>query len=372
MGSLSVNNLIQQSINFDQVIEKYYDQLDQLSYANIIAYPQHVQLNKEPIIRIKSDEENQSPVQVGIIGAGQFSAAVILPYLKSAGARLIGICSSRAHSGQLARKYGFQKQFADPDALINDPDINMIVIANRHASHASLVVKCLEARKKVYVEKPLCLNREELDLIMKTYHADSFLAVGYNRRFSAYIQKIKRIIKGFEGQLSINYVINAGFIDPNHWVHDPQIGGGRILGELCHFIDLCNYLTQSTVVHVNSISMGTGSLTSDSVSVQLKYQNGSMATIQYLSQGSKKLEKEYIQLFFANKVLELQNFKKLNGYGLTSTAAFFQSQDKGYAAQFKELIDPNSNYYNSHYFEQVCHVSKLCFDILDQLQGRIQ
>lgn len=201
------------------------------------------------------------------------------------------------------KKFGFQNISSELDAVILNPDINLVIIANRHHAHASLIIKCLEAGKQVFVEKPLCIVREDLNKIQTSYNDNSRLAIGYNRRFAPTITKVCNLIKGVENQLSINYVINAGYIDPKHWVQDPEIGGGRILGEVCHFIDLCNFLTKSNVIALNTISMGreTSSQLADTLSIQLKYANGSIATIQYLSNGSKQLEKETIQVFLQIK-----------------------------------------------------------------------
>ena len=373
-GQLQLSPLVKQRVSFDQVIQSYYMNLDQLKYANLIDYQTESPLKDRQTIFLNSDQDRKGPFRIGVIGSGNFCSSIILPELKKFPVELITLCSSRPNAGQLAKKFGFQNISSELDAVILNPDINLVIIANRHHAHASLIIKCLEAGKQVFVEKPLCILREDLKKIQTSYNGNSRLAVGYNRRFAPSITKICNLIKGVENQLSINYVINAGYIDPKHWVQDPEIGGGRILGEVCHFIDLCNFLTKSNVIALNTISMGTetNSQLADTLSIQLKYANGSMATIQYLGNGSKQLEKETIQVFFTNKVIELHNFKRIRNFGLRSPVHLFQTQDKGYYHQFKELLNPESDYFNNSYFEEVCHVSTLCFDIIDQLQGKNQ
>lgn len=371
-GKLQLNPLVKQRVSFDQVIESYYKNLDNLQYANLIDYQVGNPLKDRRTIFLGSDQDRKGPFRIGVIGSGNFCSSIILPELKKFPVELITLYSSRPNAGQLAKKFGFQNISSELDAVIRNPDINLVIIANRHQAHAKLVMKCLEAGKQVFVEKPLCIKREDLLNIQACYSDSSRLAVGYNRRFAPSITKICNLIKGTENQLSINYVINAGHIDPKHWVQDPEIGGGRILGEVCHFIDLCNFLTKSKVVELNTIAMGSESTTqlADTLSIQLKYANGSMASIQYLSNGSRQLDKEFIQIFFTNKVIELHNFKRFRNYGFSLPFNLFQIQDKGYFQQFKELLNPDSDYFNKTYFEEVCHVSNLCFEIIDQLQGK--
>lgn len=371
-GKLQLSPLVKQRTPFNQVIETYYKNLNQLHYANIIEYQTENPIKESRTIFLGSDQDRKGPFRIAVIGSGNFCSSIILPTLKRFPVELITLCSSHPNAGQLAKKFGFQNISSEQDAVIQNPNINLIIIANRHHAHANLIIKCLEAGKQVFVEKPLCIVKEDLNKIQAAYKMDSRLAVGYNRRFAPGITKICNLIKGVENQLSINYVINAGHIDSKHWVQDPEIGGGRILGEVCHFIDLCNFLTKSSVIELNTVALGTQTTAqlADTLSIQLKYANGSMANIQYLSNGSKQMEKESIQVFFTNKVIELHNFKRIRNYGLRSPFKLFQTQDKGYYQQFKELLNPDSVYFSQAYFEEVCHVSNLCFEIIDQLQGR--
>lgn len=369
-SALQLSLLIQQRISFDQVISAYYNNLDKLYYANIINYKSQKSVNEGRTLFLKSDQDRKGAFRVGLIGSGNFCSTIILPELKKFPIELITLCSSRPNAGQLAKKYGFQNVSSDQDEVIHNRDINLVIIANRHHAHANLIVKCLEAGKQVFVEKPICILKDDLIRIKTAFNNKSRLAVGYNRRFAPSIYKICNLIKGFEHQLSIHYVINAGYVDPKHWIQDPEIGGGRILGEVCHFIDLCNFLTKSKAVKVQAIAMGSQSSSqlSDTLSIQIKYANGSIASIQYFSNGSKKMEKECIQLFFNSKILELHNFKKIQGFGIHTSNDLFLTQDKGYKIQFKELFNPDSDYFNESYFDEICHVSDICFEIIDQLQ----
>ena len=174
----------------------------------------------------------------------------------------------------------------------------------------------------------------------------------------------------FRDRLNIQYQINAGYLAATHWLHQPEQGGGRLIGELCHFVDLCNVLTGSEVVSVEAESMGMAEAAlSDNVSVLLKYANGSLATIQYFSNGPVSYQKETLQVFFASKMLELNNFRSLKAYGLRMGGSLWPAYDKGHLALCKEALSPETEAFGESYIHRILHTSEICFQIVERLQG---
>ncbi|HEX5624444.1 MAG TPA: bi-domain-containing oxidoreductase [Saprospiraceae bacterium] len=375
-GSLQLKPLIFSRADFDEAPKQFYKDLDKLQFGNLIRYDNEPADEHQTSISLF--RESTRPVKVSksapgiaLIGSGAFVTSTLLPKLKALGAHPKTLCSSQPGALALARKFGISKVCSDPDELWSDPEIQMVMIANRHYRHGSLVLKALEAGKQVFVEKPLTIFREELDHIRRRMHPDLRLVVGYNRRFSTYVETIRKAISSMEDKLNINYVINAGFIPAQHWIQDPDKGGGRILGEVCHFVDLCNTLTRSSVTELHAVSLGNGqdAKTADNVSIQMKYQNGSIATIQYYSNGSRKAEKECLQVFFGGNIIELHNFKNLSAHGLNISSGWFPKMDKGYDRQFTEFLDPHSRMFGAEYQQQILHTSEICFQIVEQLQS---
>jgi predicted dehydrogenase/threonine dehydrogenase-like Zn-dependent dehydrogenase len=259
--------------------------------------------------------------QVGFIGSGNYATAVLIPAFQAAGARLVAVASSTGVSGVHAgRKYGFERTTTDTPGLLNDPQVNTIVITTRHNSHCRLVCEALRAGKHVFVEKPLCLSLEELTQIEEVYAGlqtstagAPLLMVGFNRRFAPQVQKIKTLLAGVSGPKSLVMTVNAGMIPPDHWTQDPAAGGGRIVGEACHFIDLLAFLAGCEIVSHSKTAMS--SPTGDTVSLQLGFSNGSIGTVHYFANGSKSFPKERLEVFASGRILQLDNFRKLTGYG---------------------------------------------------------
>lgn len=370
---LNLNPLISSRTSFEFVIEQCYQKLDELQYGNIIQYTAHSVNSNVSTIEIQEPIHSKQPITIGMIGSGSFSASILLPVIRKFNPNLKILISNQAGAAALAKKFGFQKLSSDSQQIWDDPEINLVIIANRHHLHGKSILKALACGKDIFIEKPLTIFKEELELIKMKLNSNNRIIVGYNRRFSEYIQKIMSVIKPYQDQLCISYLINAGHIDSKHWVQDPEFGGGRILGELCHFVDLCNYLINSEVTQVQAISQDHSKVAlANNVSVQLKYQNGSIASIQYFSNGSKKLPKENIKLFFGGNCIELNNFKSIKSYGLNVSTGIFSKQDKGYEQQFKEVLNPISDAFGKKYQEQIIHTSEVCFQIIEKLQMNSQ
>jgi len=230
---------------------------------------------------------------------------------------------------------------SDSSAAMADPDVDAVFITTPHNSHAAMVCEALEAGKHVFVEKPLAMNLEELDRVTEAMrsHADQILMVGFNRRFSPHTVEMKGWLASNPGPKSIVLTINAGAIPGDHWTQDLSVGGGRIIGEGCHFIDLARFLAGSPIVAHSATPMcgGDGRL-GDCVSIQLTFADGSIATVHYLANGSKDFPKERIEIFSAGKVVTCDNFRKsteVGGKGKLKTS----SQDKGHAAELKAFVN---------------------------------
>ena len=257
---------------------------------------------------------------VAFVGSGNYATAVLIPAFKEAGARLVSVASSTGVSGVHAgKKYGFEETTTDTARLFADPKVDVLVITTRHNSHARFVLQALEAGKHVFVEKPLCLTLAELGEIEAVYTRlmqqgkAPLVMVGFNRRFAPQVQKIKGLLSRVSGPKSFVMTVNAGAIPSDHWTQDMEIGGGRIIGEACHFIDLLRFLAGSQIASHSCLSMD--SANGDTVSLQLGFADGSIGTVHYFANGCKAFPKERLEVFAAGRVLQLDNFRKLRGFG---------------------------------------------------------
>ena len=258
---------------------------------------------------------------IGFIGSGNYAGAVLIPAFKKAGARLVNVASSAGVSGlHVGRKFGFEKTTTDIGDILDDSSINAVVIATRHDTHADLVCRALKAGKHVFVEKPLALNLEqiaEIAAVREELVANSgtapLIMVGFNRRFAPQVQKIKSLLEGASGPKSFVMTVNAGSIPSEHWTQDRTVGGGRIVGEACHFIDLLRYLARSPfafhAIHTMQTQAG------DTATISLTFEDGSIGTVHYFANGSKSFPKERLEVFSDGRILQLDNFRRLRGFG---------------------------------------------------------
>jgi predicted dehydrogenase/threonine dehydrogenase-like Zn-dependent dehydrogenase len=272
---------------------------------------------------------------LAFIGAGNYATRVLMPAMKSAGARLKAVVSSGGVSGVHAGvKLGFEEALTDVDEVLSDADIDAVVVATRHDSHARYVLAALEANKHVFVEKPLCLTHYELDAIQTAYEArvaagaSPVLMVGFNRRYAPLAVKMKSLLSSVSEPKSFIVTVNAGAIPSGHWTQDAASGGGRIVGEACHFIDLLRFLADSPIASATKIATPTS--TGDTASLSLSFENGSIGTIHYFANGDKGFPKERIEAFAEGRILQLDNFRKLRGFGWpTFSSMNGRGQDKG-------------------------------------------
>lgn len=274
--------------------------------------------------------------RIGWVGAGSFSARVLIPAFKAANASLDGIASAGGLSATIAgREHGFSRVLADGQSLIDDAAIDTVVVATRHDSHARWVMRALQAGKHVFVEKPLALSIEDVEAVGAAARAAGRLVcVGFNRRMAPLTRQLQDAVRG-RGAPVITMTVNAGELPRDHWAKDAEVGGGRIVGEACHFIDLARAIAGAPIMrmHVMTARSATGDPVDDVASIQLGFTNGAMAVIQYLANGNGAWPKERIEVFAGGVIAEIENWRRLRVYGAPgNTSALARGQDKGHRA----------------------------------------
>ena len=282
---------------------------------------------------------------VSFVGAGNYSCAVLIPAFKAAGARLETVASSGGVSGlHASRRFGFARTTTDTDSLFADTATDIVVITTRHDSHALFVARALSAGKHVFVEKPLCLTLDELAEIETAVARSAAsgaapqLMVGFNRRFAPHVRRVHQLLRGVTEPKAFVMTVNAGAIPSDHWTQDPASGGGRIVGEGCHFIDLLRFLAGSRITS-HALATLPGAMP-DTATLQLGFADGSIGTVHYLANGSKSFPKERLEVFAGGRVLQLDNFRKLTGFGWPHFSSMnLWRQDKGQRACAAAFVD---------------------------------
>lgn len=336
-GALRVDSLITNIHPLEDFNAIYGNIGSSRSIASLIRYS-----NDAPDLRpsIQLTTANFAPGRAvfGIIGAGNFTKTTIAPAMHKLGYNIKYIASEKGLSAvSVANKHKIPQATSDYTQILGDPEVTAVAITVRHNLHARLIIEALQAGKHVFVEKPLALSLEEIEAIENAYAASGkTVTVGFNRRFSPFSTKAKKLI-GNSGPINVIATMNAGFIPPESWVHDLKVGGGRIVGEACHLIDLISYFTGSLVTRVVMSASGQHPTeNTDNATILLKYQDGSHGVINYFSNGHKAYSKERIEIYSQGRTLVIDNFRKLNGYGFKS-ATLSKSQDKGHLEQFRLL-----------------------------------
>lgn len=358
-GQLDVKPLITHRFAFEDAPKAYQTLTEDKSGLGILLkYTSNE--NERKINKLKLTAVNnfntQKPV-VGFIGAGNYASRMLIPAFKAAGAQFHTIVTSGGVNGVIhGEKAGFTEASTDMSDMLSNPEINTVAIVTRHDTHARFVTQALLAGKNAFVEKPLAIDTSELEEVRNAYHkahADGKgpqLMVGFNRRFSPQVQKMKALLEPVKEPKSFIMTMNAGSIPADHWTQDNSVGGGRIIGEACHFIDLMRFLAGSEIVSVQARRMGdtpTVEITEDKASITLGFADGSFGTILYLANGAASFPKERVEVFTAGRVLQLDNFRKLTGYGWPGFKKMnLWKQDKGQnacAAAFLSTIENGSN-----------------------------
>ena len=356
-GQLDVKPLITHRFAFEDA-PKAYEALtaDKAGLGMLLQYTTATQQRMVRRVTLRHDLTfiPQRPV-MGFIGAGNYASRVLIPAFKAAGGQFHTIVTAGGINGVIhGERAGFAVASTDMAALLADESINTVAIVTRHDTHASFVVQALQASKHVFVEKPLAIDSDGLDAVQTAYYAaqgraprgGAQMMVGFNRRFSPHVQKIKSLLASVKEPKSFIMTMNAGAIPANHWTQNDALGGGRIIGEACHFIDLMRFLAGSPIVSIQARRMGDApsvAITEDNASITLGFEDGSFGTILYLANGASSFPKERLEVFTAARVLQLDNFRKLKGYGWPGFNKMnLWKQDKGQnacAAAFLQAVE---------------------------------
>ncbi|EIV1774912.1 bi-domain-containing oxidoreductase [Vibrio vulnificus] len=381
-GQVDVKPLITHRFKFEDAAQAY-DLLtsDKSALGILLQYQSESSTRHQKSVTLNREAtfEASKPI-VGFVGAGNYASRMLIPAFKAGGAQLHTIATSGGINGVThGEKAGFAKTTTDTSAMISDSEINTIAIVTRHNSHARFVCEALNAGKNVFVEKPLAVTLEELAEVEATYYSKASTAsapklmVGFNRRFSPQVQKMKALLSSVREPKSFMMTMNAGAIPADHWTQDNEVGGGRIIGEACHFIDLMRYLADSEIVSVQCRRMGDVSgvdITEDKAAIILGFADGSFGTIHYLANGAANFPKERVEVFAAGRVLQLDNFRKLKAFGWPGFSKMnLWKQDKGQtdcAAAFLSAIESGKE--SPIPARELFEVARVTIEIAEQLR----
>lgn len=386
-GTLKVQPLITHRFDIDDAIKAYSLLNDSNALGIILNFPENdkVKLKKSKVSLITnpSDASKLLPankVNIGFIGAGNYASRTLIPAFKESGSVLNTVVTSGGISGvHHGVKNSFQYASTSISDILSNQNINTVAIVTRHNAHANQVIDALKNNKHVFVEKPLALTLNEIDQIDKVYKKTNLsntvrLMVGFNRRFAPHILKIRSLLKSHHSPKSIIITVNAGYIAPDHWTQDYLIGGGRVIGEGCHFIDLMRHLIGHSIVDFSATKMGNtngSDTTEDKVSITLSFSDGSFGTILYLANGGSTFPKERIEVFCDGAVLQMDNYRVLSGYGWKGFKKMrLFKQDKGQKACVKSFVNSINNGAESPIpFEEILEISRVSIKIAKSLRG---
>jgi len=338
-GKISIRPLITHKFQFSDAKSAYDLILNKAEPFSGILLEYNVAKPVQNKITLSDISHVQTTARVGMIGAGSFGQNFLLPALKGKAA-FTGIATARPNNARnVADKFGFRFCSGNADDILTDNDTNTIFIATKHDLHAGFVKDAIRNGKHVFTEKPLCLYEAELEEIKSEWNKNPVhLMVGFNRRFAPLTIKLKQQINSYV-PVSIHYRINAGIVPKDHWIHDPTTGGGRIVGEVCHFIDYCAYVAGSPITSIAAYAMRDPSGLNDTISISMCMHNGSIASISYFSNGNKDVPKEYVEVFNGGTIFTIDDFKELTVYGAKGRRSTKGLQDKGHKAEIDEFIN---------------------------------
>ncbi|MBC8334521.1 MAG: bi-domain-containing oxidoreductase [Anaerolineales bacterium] len=379
-GKLQVESLITHRLPIERADEAYEiitGKREEAFIGVLLTYPEAVEkLEGLQVVKFKTFKpSNLQTCKLGVIGAGLFANATLLPAIKKTDIELVGIASSGGLKAQhSAKKFGFGYATSSAEEIINDENINTIAILTRHDTHADLVIKGLQAAKNVFVEKPLAVNREELEVLSEFLesHHSSLITAGFNRRYAPLARQLGDFYADRVEPLYIHYRVNAGYIPLNHWVHDPAQGGGRIIGEGCHFIDFVTYLVGESPISVSAHALPDhGKYHEDNVSMTFTFPDGSIGVVDYLANGDKSLPKERVEVFGGGKVATLNDYRSLEmiSNGRRKKINNRLGQDKGWKDEMLALANAVKSGVPPIPYEQLIGVTQASFAAVESLRS---
>jgi len=336
---ITLDSIITHEFNFIDA-EKAYNLIEKRTepYLGIVLKYNAKEIESKKIVTLNEKIPKRDEINIGFIGAGSFAQKYLLPNI-SGTSNLVSVATKTPiNAKHMASKYKFQKSTCDGMTLLDDELINTIFIATRHNTHAGFVLEALRRNKNIFVEKPLCLSEKELSEIKKEYEKrELHLMVGFNRRFAPQVKIILDSL-GRDTIKTINYRVNLGPLSPDHWTQDKDEGGGRIIGEVCHFIDLSMFLCQSMPKMLSAFTLNDPLDLKNTLSIIIKFINGSIATISYYANGNNKLNKEYLEVHSNNVSAVLDDFQKLTIYG-DKKKKFRSNMDKGHKEEVRLFLE---------------------------------
>lgn len=351
-GKVTIAPLISHRFPIDRAAEAYQlisEDSHQASLGVLLSYPEDVNARNRLDIRTPPTQRSPGMISVGLFGAGNFAGSVLIPELRRLpGVELAGICSGTGLGAREAgERFGFRFCTTSEDDILNDGEIDLVVIATRHHLHARQLISSLRAGKHVFCEKPLCLNLEELSSIVALQqefgrqNLSPMIMVGFNRRFSRMIGEVKNHLQG-NSPWMLQLRVNAGSIPADHWIHDPDQGGGRIVGEVCHFVDLLAFLVGESAVSALAVAASSGGAgyLEENLSVRLTYSGGSVATLTYIASGDPAVGKEYLEIFGAAASIQLDDYRRLtiSRKGRRRTRRAILRRDRGHRRELELMM----------------------------------
>lgn len=376
-GAIDVKPLVSHRFSIDDAKAAYEKLGDRASLGIVLDYSstEDADLTNATVVLSEQADFAANKGNVAFIGGGNYASRVLIPAFKQAGANLTSIVTSGGISAvHHGKKNGFAKASTDMEQALNGTT-DTVVIATQHNLHAPQAIAALEKGKHVFVEKPLALNHDEIDEIeVAQRQSNTMVMVGYNRRFAPQVQKMKELLNKKAAPKTFIMTMNAGDIPADHWTQDPEVGGGRIIGEACHYIDLMRFLSGSKIKSFNAVKMGENNfveVTEDKAIITLTFEDGSVGTIQYFANGGKSFPKERIEVFCDDAVLQLDNFRKLTGYGWQGFSKMnLWSQDKGQSTCSKAFMDAVKQGGQSPIpQDEIFEVARVSVDIAEQLRN---
>ena len=344
-GKVTPGKLISHRFAIEEALEAYHllESAREPYLGIVLTYPERAIPTETVSGMSPASVEPTSGVEAGLIGAGSFAKGTLIPELRRlGGVRFVGVCTATGVAAdEVKKKHEFAYATTDRNRLLADPAINTVFIATRHDTHARFAGEALAAGKHVFVEKPLCVRPEELDSIAAALAASPgrCLTVGFNRRFSAHTIAIREMFASRTAPMMISYRVNAGYVPKDSWLHDPDVGGGRVVGEACHFIDWCESVTGSVPLTVQAESIASADarlVEEDTFVVTIRYEDGSMATVQYVSLGPAALGKERVEVFADGRAAVLEDYVTTTFHGLKRSPV--RTRDKGFSGELSAFL----------------------------------
>lgn len=385
-GKLVVSDLLSKRFPFDQAERAYAEiQSDPSLLGVLFDYPQAEHTGNATPTKVTIAAPRPLPATsatAAFIGAGNFASRSLIPAFKLHHARLKTLVSSGGVSGVLqGRKNEFEVASTDVDDIFNDDEVNLVAIASRHDSHARYTLKCIQNQKHVYVEKPIAIQRGDVEAIREAWAEQvksgqaPVVMVGYNRRFSPHVQQLKARLDARSGPATFNFTMNAGAIPASHWIQDAEIGGGRIIGEACHYIDLMRFLCGSPIASIDGVCVGKSNdeVLEDKAIITMTFEDGSIGSIHYFANGSALYPKERIESFFDGKVIRIDNFITTLGFGVPGFRKFkTRRQDKGVIECVGAFLNAVTQGKQSPIpFDEVIEVAEATIAVNEKIRGAV-